>query len=126
LPSPPKFFTENCTAIFEPDGAADGDIQSMPARSGPASVVVVVDVVGRAGVVLLVVAPPAVVLLVVAPPGLVMVVVVVAPVHVHASQSAPHGPTPASHASPAPGSQTPSPQTLSDATMGRGCRPSLP
>lgn len=76
----------------------------------------VVEVVGVVGVVV-----------VLEPPGWVVelgpvvpdtVVVVVAPAHVHWLQSAPHGPSPASHASPASGSQMPSPQRLSDPRNG--------
>jgi hypothetical protein len=46
------------------------------------------------------------------------VVVVVTPAQVHALQRSPHGPRLPSHASPASGSQTPSPQALSDARNG--------
>jgi hypothetical protein len=103
----------------------------------------VVEVVGDVGVVVVelpgivvgvvVVEPPGIVVggvVVVEPPGSVVelgpvvpapVVVVVTPepAHVHALQRSPHGPRPASHASPASGSQIPSPQELSEARNGR-------
>jgi hypothetical protein len=78
----------------------------MPARSGPLSAGDVVEVVGMVGVVLVLVPSDG-------------VVVVVTPPHEQALQeSLPQAPSPASHASPPPGSKIPSPQVLNEARNG--------
>src|SRR5262245_50141833 len=97
-------------------GADPGDIHSCGRRSAPASVVVVTDVVGNPGIVLVVVVePPFPIVVLVGPPGFPasVVVVVASPGHAHAMQRPGQAPRSPSQCSPA-GSHTPSLQWLID------------